>query len=207
MRPKLRLPSFRAGLLRLNRDVLDLHYALSEWSYPQELCNLDIMIVLLEDRRFFNHIGIDLKSFAREIWRAITLRRHGGASTIDMQFVRTVTGYKKKKISRKLYESILSMAIHSRYTKMQILRGYMNCAYFGWGLRGVSEVSHSHFGNYYWELTFQQAAEVASMLVYPKPKLVTASWMRKIERRAEYGMKLYARHKKRFDKLNVSEFI
>ncbi len=51
------------------------------------------MTIAIEDRRFFYHPGVDVLSILRETIKALKGRKHGGASTIDMQFVRTVTGY------------------------------------------------------------------------------------------------------------------
>jgi penicillin-binding protein 1A len=50
---------------------------------------LEVLVVLLEDWRYFEHRGIDWRSVLREGLKAISFQKHGGASTIDMQFVRT----------------------------------------------------------------------------------------------------------------------
>jgi membrane peptidoglycan carboxypeptidase len=161
------------------------------------------MTLILEDRRFFDHRGIDTKSAIREISRAITFRRHGGASTIDMQFVRTATGYRQKTIRRKLYEIFLVFIIQFRYSKVVILRSYLACAFFGSHLFGANRASQTLYGRDADNLTIDEAAELAAMLVYPRPRSPTPAWELKVKRRARYGIRIYVANKERFDKLPV----
>jgi membrane peptidoglycan carboxypeptidase len=129
------------------------------------------MILISEDRRFFRHNGIDYRSCAREVLRAIVGRRHGGASTIDMQFVRAATGYYDHSLRRKLYEMLLAFLLQYRYSKIQILRSYLNIAFFGSHIYGVARAAivvcekHSLYS-----LTSEEAALIAAMLIYPRPK-------------------------------------
>jgi len=205
MKPKLRPPNFRRLLIKINTDIITLDQALYGGYWPEQLCTLDILVVLLEDRRYFRHLGIDIKSFAREILRAATFQRHGGASTSDMEFVRTITGYKDRTISRKLYESALSIVMHFRYSKMQILRAYMREAYFGWNIIGFDQLSWNEYEKPFHELGLEESSRLAAMLVYPKPRLETPAWRQQVDRRAKYGVILYARHKKRLDKLDIGK--
>jgi membrane peptidoglycan carboxypeptidase len=92
---------------------------------PDPLTDFEILVLILEDRRYFEHHGIDIRSSIREIRRAVTLHRYGGASTIDMQFVRTATDYRQKTLRRKLYEMLLAWIIQYRYNKFEILRSYL----------------------------------------------------------------------------------
>jgi membrane peptidoglycan carboxypeptidase len=159
------------------------------------------MILVLEDRRYFYHRGFDWRSGIRELSRAVAIQPHGGASTVDMQFVRTATGYKQKTLKRKLYEIILALLIQYRYNKIRILRAYLGCAYFGANLRGTRQACHQLYGKEPEELALEEAARVAAMLVYPKPKQASQQWISKLRRRANYGMALYPGLEKSFDKL------
>src|SRR5665213_972627 len=116
-RPKLVSNWLHEALLRIHEDLLTIHASVDQWAglYPDTLTSLEKMVLVLEDRRFMTHAGIDLPSVARELSKAILFRRHGGASTIDMQFVRTITGYRDRKIARKLYEMLLTVLIQYRY--------------------------------------------------------------------------------------------
>ena len=95
-RPRIQFPSLRRALERLHTDLIRVHKTIQEDvdTSPKQLTNFERLVLVLEDRRFFNHFGIDWKRLAREVFRAITFRQHGGASTIDMQLVRTATGYR-----------------------------------------------------------------------------------------------------------------
>lgn len=201
--PKLTFPNLRRFLLRANEDLLKVHDAVSYTGYPDYLTLVDKLVLALEDRRFFDHYGVDLRSAIREFLRFATLQKHGGASTIDMQLVRTMTGYRQRTVGRKLYEAFLALMLQSRYGKFRILRGYLTYAYFGWSLRGVEDASLKLFNKASGELDVQEAAQIAAMLVYPHPKSPNPEWRRKIERRANYGMRIYLRNKKRFDQIQV----
>jgi membrane peptidoglycan carboxypeptidase len=201
--PKLRLPGLRRALLRIHSDLFIIDGQIKRYAayWPTSLSALEKLTIVLEDRRFFNHQGIDLRSCIREVVRAMTFRRHGGASTIDMQFVRTATGYRQRTLRRKLYEIFLATIIQFRYSKIVILRSYLACAFFGSHLIGANVASKKLYGCNADDLQIDQAAELAAMLVYPRPRLPTANWRIKVERRAEYGKRIYVAHKERFDKL------
>jgi len=155
------------------------------------------MVIALEDRRYFRHAGVDLASVVRELVKAISFRRHGGASTIDMQFVRTATGYKKRTFGRKAYEVLLALLIQYRYSKIVILRSYLNCAFFGSRLIGADRAARSVFGVRADDLNVEQAAFIAAMLVYPRPLAPPANWQLRVRKRADYGMAIHIAHKQR----------
>lgn len=192
----------RHALLRVHRDLMSIHGVVSSsFMISDTPTNIEKMVVVLEDRRFYAHAGVDIASLSRECIRAALFRRHGGASTIDMQLVRTVTGYKKRKISRKIYEIVLSLLIQYRYSKKEIIRAYISCAFFGSHLYGADKASKKMWGLRAEDLDINKAAFLAAMLVYPKPKAGGSIWMARVERRAAYGMSVYIANKKRFDKL------
>jgi membrane peptidoglycan carboxypeptidase len=166
-----------------------------------ELSNLEILVLVLEDKRFLRHSGVDFVACFREIVKALLLRNHGGASTIDMQFVRTATGYRQKTLRRKIYEVFLSMLIQYRYSKRTILRSYLKCAFFGSHLIGADRAAKAVFDIYPHQLTEKQAAYLAAMLVYPRPLHPNNEWSAKVTRRAEYGYRRMFRLKKSFQQI------
>jgi membrane peptidoglycan carboxypeptidase len=169
--------------------------------YPQELSTFEKMVLISEDRRFFRHNGIDIIAILREILRALTFRKHGGASTIDMQFVRTATGYYEYTLRRKTYEMLLAWLIQFKYTKVEILRFYLRRAFFGSHLYGAEKASKVHFGKDLTGLSDKEAAMIAAMLVYPRPRRPTSVWAAKVERRSNYILARYPRLKQCFEKL------
>lgn len=129
--PKLKIFSLRNALLKIHRDLLAVHSRVEMHLayHPSQLTNVEKLVLVLEDRRFLDHCGVDIRSVLREIWRAMRAQKHGGASTIDMQFVRTCTGYRERTARRKIYEIFLSVVIQFRYSKIVILRSYLACAF------------------------------------------------------------------------------
>lgn len=206
--PRKQYPSLRRWLLKLHQDLLSIHSVIEPYvaEYPKCLSDFERLVLTLEDRRFFKHMGVDWRRFVREAFRAITFRTHGGASTIDMQLVRTATGYRDRKIQRKLYEALLAYIIQHRYSKLEIMRSYMRIAYFGTGMKG-SEAAARHLYNMHpTQLDVDQAASVAAMLVFPRPRNPSKGWAYKHLRRANYIKAVYARRKDSFDKLEKRIF-
>ncbi len=193
--------SLRRHLVKIHRDLFTISDFVERYEDEYVLSRFEMLVLILEDRRFFNHGGFDMKATLREFLKKCAFMRHGGASTIDMQFVRTATGFRKKTVSRKLYEMFLSFLIQYRYSKFQILRSYLAAAYFGSGITGANAACRRTFNMPLNEISDQQAAELASMLVYPRPKLPTPSWKARIDRRASYGLIKLRKLEKKFDKL------
>jgi membrane carboxypeptidase/penicillin-binding protein PbpC len=204
MRPRLRLPSFRRFLLSLHDDLLRIHdkVDLYAWCWPERLTEFERLVITLEDRRFFRHSGVDLKGVAREFSRILILRKPRGASTIDMQFVRTATGRYERSVRRKLREILLSCLMQFRYPKIVILRSYLQIAYFGTGLRGAQSATPQCAD----EISGMPAALLAAHLVYPRPAQESKTWEKKLLRRANYIYSIYVRRKKRFEKLERRVF-
>lgn len=201
LKPKLYTLGIRKRLLTLHSDLFDINDQIRNANafYPADITSLEKLVIVLEDRRFFRHCGVDIRSVVRELIRLLTFRTHGGASTIDMQFVRTVTGYKEPTLRRKLYECVLATIIQRRYSKIQILRAYLNCAFFGSHLIGASKASRVMFGTSPVQLSDEQAAFIAAMLVCPRPAKPSIGWQSRIQRRANYGYSIYINNKDRFD--------
>lgn len=165
VQPKLRRwKGLRRRLLDFHSDLFLIDEKVRHVTdvYPPQLTNLEKMVVVLEDRRFFKHIGVDLLSVAREFSRFVTFRRHGGASTIDMQLVRTATGYRDRSLKRKLYECLLAVVMQRRYNKPRILRAYIACAYYGTRLTGSQKASRKIYQIPPALLDVRQASFVAS---------------------------------------------
>ena len=202
-KPKLKIWRPREILIKIHLDLFAIDSKIQSILvyHPPALTNLEKLTLVLEDRRFLFHYGIDLKSVLREIIRAVTFRSHGGASTIDMQFVRTCTGYKERTLTRKLYEMFLAVIIQFRYSKIEILRSYLTCAYFGSHRRGANAAAQIMFGKKADDLSVDEAAFIAAMLVYPRPRDPTEEWTLRVGRRADYGKRIYIANKERFDQL------
>lgn len=195
------IPSLRRFLVRMHSDLFRISDFVSRWEDHQPLSTFEKVVLTLEDKRFFRHSGFDITATLREAFKKITLRKHGGASTIDMQFVRTVTGYRQRTFSRKIYEMLLAFFIQFRYSKITILRSYLDCAYFGTGITGARQGSQESFDKEIEELDDQEASELAAMLVYPRPRKPSLSWYQKVAKRGNYGLMRMRALEEEFDKL------
>ena len=101
-------------------------------------------IVAIEDKRFYEHRGVDMRGMARALWADVT--HHGavqGGSTITQQFVKNAYLTSQKSIGRKLIEAALAWQLEQKWTKDQILTAYLNTVYFGNGAYGVEQASAS----------------------------------------------------------------
>jgi penicillin-binding protein 1A len=103
-------------------------------------------IVAAEDKRFYEHRGIDLRGMARALWTDVS--SHGtvqGGSTITQQFVKNAFLTSQKTIGRKLFEAALAWQLEQRWSKDRILTAYLNTVYFGNGAYGVEQASRIYF--------------------------------------------------------------
>lgn len=126
--------------------------------------NLKKAVINVEDNRFYEHSGIDIRAIARAVW--VDIRGGGyieGGSTITQQLARNVLLTQKKAISRKIQEVFLAMSLERNYTKEEILERYLNQICFGHGSYGVEAASRLFFGKSVTELQMHQIALLAGL--------------------------------------------
>ncbi len=125
-------------------------------------------ILAAEDRRFYNHPGVDFRAIVRSLVTNVREERLAqGASTITMQVARLITGRYQKTWDRKLKEAALAYQLDRSLTKDQILLHYLNLAYFGSGAYGVKAAAHVYFNKNLDELTLAEAAMLARCVRRP----------------------------------------
>ncbi len=121
-----------------------------------------------EDKRFYKHNGIDLKSISRALIKNI---RSGyvkeGGSTITQQVARLLFLNNDLSFQRKIKEIFLSLILELRYNKDQIFKLYLNNIYLGSGAYGVNEASQVYFGKLIEELTLSEIALIAGLAPAP----------------------------------------
>ncbi|WP_372630537.1 transglycosylase domain-containing protein [Cohnella sp.] len=121
-------------------------------------------IVAVEDKRFYDHTGVDVLGIARAVFRNV---KEGGAaqggSTITQQLAKNVFLTGEKKFSRKLTEAAYALKIESSYSKDQILEMYLNQIYFGEGQWGIQRAARRYFGKDTKEVTLAEAALLAAL--------------------------------------------
>lgn len=129
-------------------------------------------IVLTEDKRFLEHIGLDPRGIARSILANIRAGRYEqGASTITQQLARNIYLTRKRSITRKLKEIAMSIYLELRFSKDEILQKYLNEVYFGQSgniaVHGVAEAARFYFDKNLDELTIAEQAFMAGIVKGP----------------------------------------
>ena len=129
----------------------------------------------VEDKRYYNHIGIDPVGLARSFWvRFQEGRFKQGGSTITQQLARTVFLNNSRTFGRKLREGVLALALEWKFSKAQILELYLNKVYFGGGAYGVDSASRKFFGHPATTMSLPEAAIVAGLVKAPSNYAPTA---------------------------------
>jgi penicillin-binding protein 1A len=125
-------------------------------------------LIAVEDRRFYNHPGVDLRGLARAMVHNIRGEgRMQGASTITQQLAKNLFLTPDRTISRKIREALLALELERTFTKDQILALYMNRVYFGSGIYGYEAAAERFFNRPARELTIFQSAVLAGLLKAP----------------------------------------
>lgn len=125
---------------------------------------LKLAILATEDRRFYDHGGIDMRSMARAGLHLMASGTKGqGASTITMQVARNFFLSRKKTFGRKLNEVLLAIKIEQELPKDTILELYLNKIYFGKRAYGVQAAAQVYYGTTVDKLTLAQMAMIAGL--------------------------------------------
>src|SRR5262249_25049638 len=129
-------------------------------------------ILSIEDRRFFDHSGIDLVGIARALISNAGDEQLGqGGSTITQQLVKNTYLTPERTLRRKFAEAMLALALERRLTKEDIFALYCNEVYLGQHgattVRGVEQAARVYFGKSARDLTLAEAATIAGMIQSP----------------------------------------
>ncbi|MCB2198485.1 PBP1A family penicillin-binding protein [bacterium] len=121
-----------------------------------------------EDRRYYNHWGIDPIGIMRAFTvNALSMSTEEGASTLTQQLARNLYLHRRQTVRRKLREMITAVQIERTYSKDEILQMYFTQMYWGHGAYGVQSASKLYFGTSASEITLGQAAMLIGMLRAP----------------------------------------
>jgi len=143
--------------------------------------NMQNAQIAIEDSRFYEHGGLDVRGFSRAMISNLQGGSVQGASTLTQQFVKITLqenalkrGDKKaakaattKTYSRKLQELKYALNVEENFTKPQILEGYLNLVYYGDQAYGVEAAALNYFGVPASKLTLGQAALLAGIVQQP----------------------------------------
>lgn len=124
--------------------------------------------VAIEDRRFFQHHGVDPEAIARAAWvNASSGDVIEGGSTITQQLVKNLYVGDEETFARKYQEAVLAWQMEDRLSKEEILTRYLNTVYFGQGAYGAQAAARTYFGVDADELTLGQSALLAGLITAP----------------------------------------
>lgn len=125
--------------------------------------------IAVEDARFYEHPGIDIKGIMRAVWLLLTtdLPRVPGGSTITQQVARQFFLSPEYSITRKLTEIFLALRIERLLSKDEILELYLNKTFFGNRAYGVVAAADFYYGKTLRELTIAEAAMLAAIPKFP----------------------------------------
>ena len=125
-------------------------------------------LIAAEDRRFFDHDGVDPIGVSRALWKNLTTRGTQGGSTLTQQLVKNEYLTSERSIWRKAREAVLSVKLERSEDKERILERYLNTVYFGRGAYGIEAAARNYFDVKAADLTLEQAALLVGLLRSPE---------------------------------------
>ncbi len=134
--------------------------------------HLPMAVVAVEDRRFYEHFGVDFEGLGRAAWtdlRAWEVQE--GGSTISEQLMKNLFVDEDERLDvsfrRRFVQSTLAFSYERRHTKEEILTAYLNTVYYGDGAYGAERAAQRYFGKSAAETTLSEAAALAGFLHAP----------------------------------------
>jgi penicillin-binding protein 1A len=142
--------------------------------------------VAVEDRRFFDHGGLDLEGIARAAVKDVQERAIvEGGSTITQQLVRNLYISRERTVQRKLKEACLAAKLDGAWTKHRILTAYLNRVYYGNQAYGIEAAAQTYFSKPASELNIAESALLAGLTQAPSVTNPFTTPQRAIARRGE----------------------
>ncbi|MCB1532596.1 MAG: PBP1A family penicillin-binding protein [Alphaproteobacteria bacterium] len=130
--------------------------------------NLIYAVIAIEDRRFYNHFGIDLLGFTRAMFvNAREMRFAQGGSTITQQLAKNLFLSRERTIKRKIQEAMLALWLERELSKDEIITAYLNRVYMGSGAYGADAAAMLYFDKDLKDIDLREAATLAGLLKAP----------------------------------------
>ncbi len=153
-------PKFRRNYLKVENDIINT--LKSKVHLPDSLYKA---IIVIEDKRFYSHLGVDFYSILRAFRNNVIKNRKEGASTLSQQLVRVSTNKREITYSRKITEILLSSIIDNKLTKKQVLTSYCWLYQFekSLGIESLCQIENYTLNN----LTHNESCQIAARFKYP----------------------------------------
>ena len=167
-----------------NRQVVPLRL-MSPW--------LTKATVAIEDRRFYQHGGVDAEGIMRALWRDVKAGKVvEGGSTITQQLVRTLYISNERTVERKVTEACLAVKLDDAWSKQRILASYLNSVFYGNLAYGAEAASRTYFSKSARWLTLPQASLLAGLTQAPTTYDPLADPVRAVQRRNQVLTAMFA---------------
>ncbi len=124
-------------------------------------------IISIEDKRFYDHGGIDLKRTTGAILNFVKGSKTYGGSTLTQQLIKNITEDNEVSLTRKLREIFRAIELERRYSKDEILECYLNIVNFGGGSRGVETAANLYFNKSIRDCSIAECAAIAGITQNP----------------------------------------
>ena len=161
-------------------------------------------IVAIEDKRFYEHHGVDIRGIVRAVWADVTHQGTvQGGSTITQQFVKNAINGNAPTLTRKLKEAALAWKLEQVWTKDEILTAYLNTIYFGNHAYGVEEACKVYFGHSAKNVNPAEAAMLAGIPENPSLYDPVAHPVAMLQRRNLVLQQMYLQHYLDHDQLRL----
>ncbi len=180
-RPSVAVLLARDGTPLAERRI-DMRVRRLEWVALASLSPaLKEALLAAEDKRFFEHSGVDWRAFAGSLWHNLWYDRKRGASTLSMQLAGLLDpelalgrdGAPRRSIGQKWDQAFAAQSLETRWTKEQILEAYLNLAPFRGDLQGVHAAARALFGKAPADLGRPEALILAVLLRGPNARAET----------------------------------
>jgi penicillin-binding protein 1A len=160
--------------------------------------------IAVEDRRFYEHGGVDYEGILRAAWRDLNKGKVvEGGSTITQQLVRNLYISRERTLERKIKEACLAIKLNRHWSKDRILAAWMNQVYFGNHAYGVEAAAQTYFSKPAKKLTMIESALLAGLPQAPSLYDPVLHRDDALDRRGEVLQALYANHDISFEQLQV----
>ena len=162
-KPNITIKNEKGDILATYGDLYGEYVTYKD--FPPDLVHA---VVATEDRRFFDHIGVDIYGLLRAAYANFKADRVvQGGSTITQQLAKIVFLTPDRTLERKVKEMILALWLEHKFSKEEILTIYLNRVYLGSGNYGVAAASRYYFGKDIRQINLSESAILAGLLKAP----------------------------------------
>lgn len=168
-----KMEAMRVGPTRiLSADNQLLYESATEFRIPVDIESVPKVVknatLAAEDKRFYDHIGVDPWAVGRQVFTNVREQRvAGGASTLTMQLAKRLYTSSDQTFRRKLEDAALALQMERKLTKDQILELYLNQVFYGSGAYGIAAAAEVYFDKRLDQLTLSEAAMLSRIVRRP----------------------------------------